>query len=365
MTVFHLISGGETGGSKNHLLSLLKQFPDGEVILGVMQEGQLSSEARAMGIETIVFNQSSRYDFSVISKMKTFLKNSGIKIIHTHGPRANFFTYLLRKTMTFKWVTTIHSDPSKDFIKGGLKGKVFTALNMRIIHNIDHFFAVSHRFKDMLIGFGVKSEKITVIYNGISFEKPETKQLNRAEYHLSEADFVVTMVARLHPIKNHPVAFKAIQQLIADGISVKLLCVGDGPARKNIEDLLTKMNLRENVELLGFRKDVHAILEISDVCLLTSDSESFPLVLLESARAHKPIVSTDVGGVDQLISNDKHGRVVPIKDADAIYHALKELYILKTENKLTTIGDMLFEFAKANFSLDQLHKVTSDTYNKI
>ena len=123
MTILQLISGGETGGSKNHLTSLLQQFSTEEVVLGVMQEGQLSKEARDAGIETIVFNQTSRYDLSFIKKLVSYIRGNQIGIIHTHGPRANFFVYLIKNFVSFRWFTTIHSDPSKDFIKGGVKGK--------------------------------------------------------------------------------------------------------------------------------------------------------------------------------------------------------------------------------------------------
>jgi glycosyltransferase involved in cell wall biosynthesis len=362
MKVLHLISGGETGGSKNHLLSLLTNMKETEVLLGVFQEGKLSEEARQLGIPVIMFGQSSRYDFSVISKIKQIIKENNISIVHTHGPRANLFTYIVRQTTQFKWISTIHSDPSQDFIKGGLKGKIFTTINMTVIKNIDHFFAVSERFKQMLVGFGLKAEKITTVYNGVSFDEKLECKLSRKDLSLEEDDFVISMVARLHPIKGHTVVFDAVKKVISANPKVKLLLIGDGPEREELQQEVEAQGLAQHVQFLGFQQDVHSYLCISDVKLLASYSESFPLVILEAARSHTPVISTDVGGVKDLISDSSLGWVVPIKDANALAVAITEAI---NHPNLSELGKSLYEKASRLYSVDQLAKSTEETYKKI
>lgn len=361
MTILHLISGGETGGSKNHLVTLLQQFTKEEVVLGVMQEGQLSKEARDAGIQTVVFNQTSRYDLSFLKKLVSFIRENDIGIIHTHGPRANFFTYLIKSFVKFRWFTTIHSDPTKDFIKGGIKGKIFTTLNMSVIRKIDHFFAVSHRFGEMIQGFGVHSDKISIIYNGISFDEPTSASVNREDLGLNEEDFVVTMVARYHPIKNHPLAFDAIERLRSEGIPIHLFAIGEGPERNHLEKLKEGS---EFIHLAGFRQDIHGCLRVSDCLLLTSDSESFPLVLLEAARAKIPVVTTDVGGVSALLPSEEFGFIAPVGDADKIADYLRKLYELKNSGNIEVMGKKLYQHAKQHFSVEQLEQATRYAYKK-
>jgi L-malate glycosyltransferase len=360
MKVLHLISGGETGGSKNHLLSLLSHLKKEEILLGVFQEGQLSEEARQLGIPLVVFGQSSRYDFSIIGKIKMTMRQEGIDMVHTHGPRANLYAYIMRQTTKFKWVTTIHSDPQQDFIKGGVKGKVFTAINMRVIKKIDHFFAVSERFKQMIVGFGIDANKITTIYNGIEFDISLEAKLSPQDLGLSDDDFVIIMVARLHPIKGHTVVFDAIKDL-----NVKLLLIGDGPIRKELEEEVAAKGLQDKVHFLGFQKDVHSYLSLSDVKLLASYSESFPLVILEAARAHIPVISTDVGGVKDLISDPSLGWIVPIKDVPSMTDVIEQAMLQKAEGQLSKIGKNLYTKASANYSVDQLSEKTKQTYNKL
>lgn len=366
MKVLHLISGGETGGSKNHLISLLQQFNKEEVILGVFQEGKLSQEAREIGLPVILFGQTSRYDFSVLKKIKNLIKEQQINIVHTHGPRANLFTYFLKKQIDFKWITTIHSDPSKDFIKGGVKGKVFTWLNMKVLKEIDYFFAVSNRFKDMLVQFGLESNKIFVIYNSIPFEGEYEQKVTRGDIGLNETDFVIIMVARLHPIKGHELAFESIQELSNQGYNqVKLLLIGDGPIETELKKKVKELQLSEKINFLGFQKDVHSYLALSDVKLLASYSESFPLVILESARAETPVISTDVGGVKDLISDERFGWIVPVGKADEITRAIKRAIEDKKNGVLEDKALLLKSRVKKDYSLLRLYNDTYSTYLKI
>lgn len=362
MTILHLISGGETGGSKNHLISLLSQFSAEEIILCVMEEGLLSTDAKKAGIRTEILNQKSRYDFSVVKKLSSLIKKENISLVHTHGPRANLFAYLTRMISPFKWVTTIHSDPSLDFVKGGLKGRAFTMLNMNIIKKIDHFFAVSHRFGEMLEGFGIEKDKISIIYNGISFHEPTFQKLSLDEFGLNTNDFIVIMVARYHPIKNHDLAINAVVKLREEGIPIQLICVGDGPERQVLEK---KVVGKDYIHLAGFRDDIHAILELGDCLLLTSNSESFPLVLLEAARAKKTIVTTDVGGVSALLPTEEYGYIVPIGNLNRVVEALKNLYDSKISGDIQTKGEKLYQHAKEKFSLNQLEEATRSTYKKL
>lgn len=366
MKVLHLISGGETGGSKNHLISLLQQFNKEEVILGVFQEGKLSQEAREFGLPVVLFGQTSRYDFSVLKKIKTLMKEQNITIVHTHGPRANLFTYFLRKQINFKWITTVHSDPSKDFIKGGVKGKVFTWLNMKVLKEIDYFFAVSNRFKEMLVQFGLEPDKIFVIYNSIPFDGEYIQKVTRDEIGLKETDFVIIMVARLHPIKGHELAFESIKELSNQGYKqVKLLLIGDGPIETELKQKVEQLQLTEEITFLGYQKDVHSYLALSDVKLLASYSESFPLVILESARADTPVISTDVGGVKDLISDERFGWVVPIGEANGMTLAIKEAMEDKKNGDLKGKAFQLKQKIIEEYSLQRLYDDTYSTYLKI
>lgn len=364
MKVLHVISGGETGGSRKHVITLLEQFPRDSVCLLVFQDGSFAEEARQHGIRVEVFSQKSRYDLSVLSKMKNFINNEGFDIVHSHGPRANLFMSFLKSKINAIWITTIHSDPKLDFMKGGLKGKIFTKLNLYAIRKIDVFFAVSERFKENLIQFGIPAEKIHTIYNGIDFTEPLQRDGSlQKELHLSANDFVMTMVARLHPIKGHDIVLQAMKKLQNDRL--QLVLVGDGPIRKEMEDLVEELQLQKQVHFLGFRRDIDKIYSNSHIALLASHSESFPLALLEAANQKLPLISTDVGGVKQLITSEKYGWVVPVNDSAAYAEAIAAAFNDYEHNKLAGKGEELYEFSSSHFSLKSLADNIEAVYNSL
>lgn len=359
--ILHVISGGETGGSKNHLLSLLQELPQNQVQLAVLQEGQLADEARAAGIPVHSFQQSSRYDFSALLKLQQLIKSESVKIVHSHGPRANLFVYLVKKTTPFTWMTTIHSDPTLDFVKGGLKGRVFTSLNRSVFRAIDRFFTVSDRFKDMMVNLGVPENKITVIYNGIDFSAPSSPDISRTDLPISSDSFVITMVARLHPIKNYPDAFQLISTLRSKGHQVELLAVGDGPLKEQLKEQARGI---EGIHFLGFRPDVDAILRQSDCLLLASTSESFPLVLLEAAKARIPVITTDVGGVHELVRDASMGAVVPVHGIEQMVAEVERFIERKKQGTIKQGGEALYTYASTHYSVTQLAEATWATYQQ-
>ncbi|MFL0362288.1 glycosyltransferase family 4 protein [Pseudobacillus sp. 179-B 2D1 NHS] len=364
MKVLHLITGAETGGSRKHVITLLEQFAQEEAVLALMQEGPFAEEARAKGIRTEVFTQSSRYDLSILKKLVHFIQSEKFTILHTHGPRANLFGIYLKKKAGIRWVTTVHSDPSLDFVKSGVKGKVFTALSMYAVKRMDSYFAVSERFKQNLMKLGIDGHKIHTVYNGIHFTKETAQPLPRTEWGLTDEDFVMTMVARLHPIKGHTVVFDAMQKMEA-AKRPHLLLVGDGPIKQELEQEVEKRQLNSHVHFLGFRSDVDQIYAASNLALLASYSESFPLALLEAANQHVPIVTTDVGGVKELVEEGKTGWIVPVGDPSAYAEALRQAMSRQEEGRLAAMGEILYQYASSHYSLEQLEQQTRALYTKL
>ncbi|MFK2825571.1 glycosyltransferase [Bacillus sp. B190/17] len=364
MKILHLITGAETGGSRKHVITLLEQFSKDEVVLALMHEGPFAEEARQKGIRTEVFSQNSRYDLSILKKLVAFIEEEQFDLLHTHGPRANLFGIYLKKKTGIRWVTTVHSDPSLDFVKSGVKGKVFTALSMYAVKKMDGYFAVSERFKQNLMKLGIDGSKIHTVYNGIHFMKENAEPIPRSELGLTDEDFVMAMVARLHPIKGHTIVFQAMKRIEAEE-RPHLLLVGDGPIKEELEEEVKNLELNSHVHFLGFRSDVDGIYASSDLALLASYSESFPLALLEAANQHVPIVTTDVGGVKELVEDGTTGWIVPVGDASTYAEALHGAVGRRKKGTLADMGETLYQYASERYSLEQLEQATRHLYTHL
>ena len=290
--------------------------------------------------------------------------NEKFDIVHTHGPRANFYVSLMKKRITAKWVTTIHSDPFEDFTKQGLKGWIFTKLNLKALKNIDLFFVVTNRLKKSLAALGISNEKMHVIYNGIEYDKEKAEGYNKKEmFNIDEDVFTAIQVARLHPVKGHEVLFDALQRTKLE--KIKVLLVGDGPLEENLKSLATEKGINNKVEFLGHRQDVKQLFASSHVNLLTSHSEGFPLVLLEAANQRVPSIVTRAGEIEPLIVDETYGWIVPTGDGKALALALEEAYDKWKTGELAAMGKHIYEHATMNFSLQKLYEDTKETYKQL
>jgi L-malate glycosyltransferase len=367
MKVLHLNAGNETGGGMVHILSLLNELKSDNIFLGLFEEGIFQQEAEKKGIQTFIFTQKSRYDLSVLSRVVEFIKNNDIDMIHTHGARANLYGYFLKKFTKVIWVTTVHSDPRNDFLGRGIKGNLFTKLNIAILKKIDHLFAISERFKEMLVGFHIDHDKITTIYNGIDFSQKKNYDLVkvRNELRISLEDFVLVMVARFDPVKCHTVAFAALREVVDSHPNVKLLLVGDGPIKEDLESAVREYYLENQVLFLGYQKDVDKYYQMADISLLTSKTESFPLVLLESARECTPAITTDVGGVKKMIPDHTFGFIVDVDSVEGIVSAIEKSIEYKKTNELSQMGLRFYEHNSQYFSIQSFANSIYDVYQSL
>jgi L-malate glycosyltransferase len=352
MKVLHLNAGNETGGGMVHILSLLKELNKEEFVLGLLEKGVFEEKAKAAGIHTVRFEQSSRYDLSVLYKIISYIKEEKIEILHTHGARANLYGYFIKMFTSVTWMTTVHSDPRNDFLGRGVKGTLFTKLNLAVLKKPDHFFAISKRFTEMMVEFGVNPVKVTTIFNGIDFSQPVNENISREELKLSETDFVILMVARLDPVKRHELALDAIEELIKQHPEIKLLLIGDGPIRSDIENSIMKKGLSEHVKMFGHRDDADAFYRIADMTLLTSKTESFPLVLLESARANTPVITTDVGGVRDMIPDPSYGFIIGQEgEKSELISSIKNAITMKKTDSLAKMAAKFKKHVSKHYSI--------------
>ncbi|WP_077329225.1 glycosyltransferase family 4 protein [Virgibacillus siamensis] len=390
MRILHLNAGNETGGGMHHILGLLNEFNSGknpglqesqyemsqeflpgstketpisspdEFTLGVLEKGELLQRAQNAGIRTVHFPNRMKMSIPLMQKMKNHIKNEQIDIIHTHGPRANVYANLLKKMTPFTWVATVHSDPFHDFMGKGKYGNLLTRINVHALKNADRIIAISETFRNGLINAGFQGNRIVTALNGIDFHQGLSQTAAKKDYGFAEDDFVIIMVARLEPVKGHEVALKAFSEIAAKHPECKLVLVGEGSLLTRLKLLVNDLNISNHVHFMGHQQHVDPFYQIADLTMLTSYSESFPLVLLESARAKTPVIATDVGGVSQLIQGRQHGWKVAPGNTRELCLAMEEALYAHRKGKLQVIGDKLFTHASRKFSVQTF---AEDIYN--
>ena len=180
MKVIHLISGGDVGGAKTHVLSLLRGLGQTQTVrLVCFMEGAFSREAREMGIETIVLTSGNF--FFLVKTLKSMIVSEGFDIVHCHGSRANLMGAMLQGRLQVPVVTTVHSDYRLDYLGRPFHRLTYGTINTVCIRRIKNHIGVSDAMADLLISRGLDPLSMYSIYNGVDFT-PVVPAMNRAEY---------------------------------------------------------------------------------------------------------------------------------------------------------------------------------------
>jgi glycosyltransferase involved in cell wall biosynthesis len=154
-----------------------------------------------------------------------------------------------------------------------------------------------------------RPERVTVVHNGVRDSTvPGAGRAVRRELGIADDELVLTMLTVLRPGKGHAAAIAAIARLRELGRPVRLVVLGDGPSRHDIEALATPLGAA--VVLAGHRDDVPAVLDATDVLLHPSEVDAFPTALLEAMAAATPIVATRVGGIPEIVDDGVTGVLI-------------------------------------------------------
>ena len=363
MKVIHLISGGDSGGAKTHVLSLLQNLNKTITAqLVCFRDGPFAEEARAMGIPTMICGGNNIPHLR--RELAAYIRQGGYQLIHCHGSRANMIGALLRKPTGLPVVSTVHSDYKLDYMGRPFARLTFGAINAWALRHLDYRIGVSDAMVDLLIDRGFPPDRFYAIYNGIDFT-PAPSQGDRLAYlrglgaDVEENSVVVGIAARLNPVKDMSTLIRGFAEGHKSCPRLRLVIAGDGEERQKLEDLAKELGVEKAVTFAGWISGgMDRFYSALDVNALTSLSETFPYALTEGARFHLATVATAVGGIPYLIDQDVNGYLFTPGDWQTLGRYLAALG--NGDSLRREMGEKLYEKASAKFSIQttvdtQLH----------
>jgi glycosyltransferase involved in cell wall biosynthesis len=212
---------------------------------------------------------------------------------------------------------------------------------------VDRYVAVSRDVREELVSrFRWPAAKIDVVYNAVRlepFDAPAPAGL-RAELTGGHDRPLVVTCARLDEQKGYPVLLRAAPELPG----VAFAFAGEGPERASLEALAAELGVADRVAFLGLRDDIPQLLAVADVFALPSLYEGSSLALLEAMAARRALVSSAIGGTDELVDDGEEGLLVPPGDAAALAAALRRL--LGDEELRQRLGDRARERVEREFA---------------
>ncbi|WP_245908896.1 glycosyltransferase [Mycobacterium neglectum] len=267
------------------------------------------------GLEPTYLGVKKLTDIAGFVRLVRTLRRASVDVVHAHlGYSAILVTlagFLARKPV----VATLHLIPQRHTSR---REWLKERLSVRIPGRLGRLVLVSqYAFDEYARLHGPARDTWRMIPNGVDTE--------RFSVACSDNDVdgpVWACVAALRPDKNHADLLRAWTEVVAKHPAARLLVVGDGPARPEIERTVAELGLGGSVELLGRREDVAAILATADGVVSASVEEALPTAIIEAAACGLPVVAADAGGTREIVIDDVTGRLVPVRDVPALAEAL-------------------------------------------
>ena len=362
-----MISGGDVGGAKTHVLSLLAGLcREDTAKLLCFTEGDFAQEARELGIPTLVL--SGKNPLSVSRQILDLIRTEGYEILHCHGARANLMALLLRKKLSIPAVSTVHSDYRLDYIGRPFANLTFGNINRIALPRFDAWISVSRPMTQTLSVRGFDPQRIFTLHNGVDFSL-ELPHVSREEYFrkigldFEENSVVFGIAARINPVKDMTTLVKAFARAVQSHPSCRLIIAGRGEEEDAIRALANKLCPQGSVCFAGWEKDINSFYHAIDVNLLTSISEGFPYALPEGARMKCATIASMVGGVPTLIDHGINGLLFTPGDAEGLSKHMH--YFIEHPQERETMGQALYEKTKENFSLSVMIRTQREIYERI
>lgn len=397
MKILHIIARLNVGGPARHVVWLTKELQDNEfqsvLISGAVPAGEedMSYFAEQNGVKPVFIEELSRElslrDAVSLYKIYRRIRRERPDVISTHTAKAG----TLGRTAAFlyRWLTwsTLRGRPRKVSIihtfhghvfhsyYGKLKTTVFVAIE-RVLARIatDKIIVISpQQFNEIHEGNGIGREaQFSVIPLGIDlarFSDPHAlRSVIRKEIGAAEGELLIGTVGRLTEVKNIPLFLKVAALYNChdrtDLPKLRFIIVGDGHLREGLEHEANVLGIAQNAVFLGNRTDIEAIYTDLDIVALTSFNEGTPMSLIEAMASGKPFISTEVGGVVDLLGNIEescygfnvcsHGIGIDPNSAESFLKGL--IYLLKNEKLRERMGTRGRKFVESEYSKDRLIK---------
>jgi L-malate glycosyltransferase len=373
--ILQLVDSFDEGGSERQALHLTRLLHDSgryEVSLASLKpDGVLRAEAESLGLGEIPsYPLKSFHDGNAFAQLRRFvnhLRASKIDLLHTH----DFYTNIFGMTAGILAGISVRVASRRE--TSGMRSPAQERAQ-RIAYSLAHqIVANSESVRRKLIEEGVSKKRIRVIHNGLDCDRATTAvSASREEIlaalglrhgpHLPKR-FVTILANMRHEVKDYPMFLRAAQQVNNAVRDVGFLLAGEGELQASFKQLAAQLEIGDNAFFLGRCENIAQLLNVSDVCVLSSKAEGFSNSILEYMAASRPVVATDVGGAREAIVEGETGYVVP-SGKDQLM-AKRIISLLVDPERARVMGEKGRRIVEQKFSSPALLQNTEALYEEL
>jgi len=367
INILHIYQNSKIGGVQQQLLSLLKAYSRerfNPIFCCLGPKEEIGKEIEETKIEFIPLNKLryNRFSLGIVLELYRLMKKKQIHVVRTHRYRSNLYGRLAAFLAGVPVIiASVHDNYRTD------KRPKRRIMNRILSKITDKIVAVSEDVKEDIIRYdSINPSKIDVIPNGIDVERfnPEKNTTDiRKEFSLEEDDIVIGFIGRIVPAKGLKYLLNALPYLKKEFKSIKLLIVGEGSLVEELKERAKKNNIFDNILFTGRRRDIPEILASINIFVMPSIAEGLPNALLEAMAMGKPIVTTEVGGIPEIVKNGFNGLLVPPRDTLSLSKAIKEL--ISNDRLAAKLGQAARDLVHDNLSIKAIAQKWQSLYLSI
>jgi glycosyltransferase involved in cell wall biosynthesis len=372
ISILFVVDGLEFGGGERTFLQLIEGLPkDSFRIYVATSRGIFSKILSDAGIDANHLDLSKRISFKNLRELMRLIRMNKIDILHSQGARADFYTRISARLSRpkVKVVCTI-ATPVEGFDIGLLRKGIYCFFDRLSERYVDRFLVVSEALRKIMIdGHKVTTDKVIKVYNGIELNEycpnnsNQSSNYIRKEYAIRATDVLIGAIGRLVWQKGFEYFIKSLPEIAKTHPDIKVIFVGDGPFRDNLENLCRQLGVEDKTIFTGYRSDIKGILSAIDIKVIPSLAEGFPMVTLEAMAMAKPIVATCIDGITEQITDGVDGILVPPRDPNALAAAINK--IIEDKEFASSLGSAARKRVEREFTVEKMITETEKVYHSL
>ena len=370
-------------GGPTYNATFLSRFLDDEyetLLIGGLPEKEEADSLHILeeyGLSPMLISEMQRVpsfksDKAAYRKIKQIIEEFKPDIVHTHAAKAGALGRKAAKACGVPVIVhTFHGHVFHSYF-GKVKTNIFKFIERRLAKKSDGIIAISDIQKQELANVHkiCPSNKIKVIPLGFDldkFQKETSKREDvRKKYNLQKEEIAIAIIGRLAPIKNHALFLSVVEDVLKKtSKKVKFFIVGDGEERANIEERVADLNaeFKDAILMTSWIKNIGEFNAGMDIICLTSNNEGTPVSLIEAQAGNLAVVSTDVGGVRDIVKEGETGYIVPKNNVNLFSEKL--LFLIEDDETRKCFSENGWNFVREKFHYTTLVKNVNEYYKEL
>jgi glycosyltransferase involved in cell wall biosynthesis len=288
---------------------------------------------RVLEVKSLVHQVDPKNDLRAILELRSLFSAMRPIVVHTHQSKAGILGRVAARLA--KVPVVIHGVHIVPFVNVGLAQRTIYLTAERLVARFTHaFINVSEGTRQSCLEHAVgRPEQHFVAHSGFDVARFQNAQIPEDWAILAGVCAgapkppIVLMLAALEERKRHVALLSLFDKVVQRIPHIRLLLCGEGPTRSDIESLIQKKGLSENVRLLGFQPRPEQLIALADVTMLTSTREGLPRVIVQSLAGGRPVITTSLPGISEIVRNGINGIVTRSDDLEGTLQALTDLLL--------------------------------------